>query len=480
MAEDKNVSRREFLKVAGIAGATIGMAGGLGGLLAACGGETETTTTAAGATTTTPTTPSSEGATTTVSTGAEAGRVIKVGCVIPKTGALSTFVTPFDWCNEQWQKALTGGVVLGDGKNHPFNIIVLDTQSDTSRAAAVTADLITNQKVDVIFAAGSPDTMMPAADQCEALACPGLCIQGPWQAFYYGRGGTPDKNPFKWAFGLCVGVEAMAASLVDAWTMVATNRKIGLLYSNDPNGQAWGDEKTGGPFIFKQAGYTYTYPSFYQPGTEDFSTEISQYRKFGAEVFAGVANAADFTNFWKQCLQQGFKPKICSPSMALTFVETVVAIGDTANGMTCECNWHPGYPYTSPLTGMTCQQTADAFEADTGRMWNTDLMIMSLMEWFVEALKNTTNADDKEAVLKALTTTKVASTYGPIDFSMPVDPTLEASVTHPVPNSLRMPLGAAQWVKDPNSKWKWKRALVSNKYCEGAKTEGTVQVMSYS
>ncbi len=43
----KEVSRREFLKIAGIAGATIGVGAGLGGVLAACGEEKPATTTAA-------------------------------------------------------------------------------------------------------------------------------------------------------------------------------------------------------------------------------------------------------------------------------------------------------------------------------------------------------------------------------------------------------------------------------------------------
>ena len=50
---DNTISRREFLKRAGIAGAALGAAGGLGGLLAACGSGETTTTTAAAATTTT-------------------------------------------------------------------------------------------------------------------------------------------------------------------------------------------------------------------------------------------------------------------------------------------------------------------------------------------------------------------------------------------------------------------------------------------
>ena len=54
----ETVSRRDFLKIAGVAGATIGAGAGLGGILAACGGTTTTTvaapttTTAGGATTT--------------------------------------------------------------------------------------------------------------------------------------------------------------------------------------------------------------------------------------------------------------------------------------------------------------------------------------------------------------------------------------------------------------------------------------------
>ncbi len=48
--EGKPVSRREFLKLAGIAGATLGIGTGLGGLLAACGSGSTTTTAATTAT----------------------------------------------------------------------------------------------------------------------------------------------------------------------------------------------------------------------------------------------------------------------------------------------------------------------------------------------------------------------------------------------------------------------------------------------
>ncbi len=93
--EGKSVSRREFLKIAGIAGAAVGVGAGLGGALAACGGTEETTTTTAGATTTTAapatTTTTAAASTTTVSAGPEAGRDISSGLVSPKTGPLADF-----------------------------------------------------------------------------------------------------------------------------------------------------------------------------------------------------------------------------------------------------------------------------------------------------------------------------------------------------------------------------------------------------
>jgi hypothetical protein len=51
--QGQNISRREFLKIAGLTAASIGVAGGLSGLLAACGRSEATTTTAAETTTTT-------------------------------------------------------------------------------------------------------------------------------------------------------------------------------------------------------------------------------------------------------------------------------------------------------------------------------------------------------------------------------------------------------------------------------------------
>ena len=77
--EGRGVSRREFLKIAGIAGAALGLGAGLGGVLSACGGETTATTGAA--------TTGASG--TTVTTGAASGEPIVIGLLNEQTGYIS-------------------------------------------------------------------------------------------------------------------------------------------------------------------------------------------------------------------------------------------------------------------------------------------------------------------------------------------------------------------------------------------------------
>ena len=100
------------------------------------------------------------------------------------------------------------------------------------------------------------------------------------------------------------------------------------------------------------------------------------------------------------------------------------------------------------------------------------------MEWFVAALKNTSNVDDKEALLKSIVDAKVETIYGPVDFSLPVDPAAQDAVIHPVPNCLRMPTAGGQWLA--GTKWTYEKFLVSNKYVPDAKITTEVQEIKYS
>ncbi len=129
----KKVSRREFLKIAGVAGAVVGAGAGLGGLVAACGGSTTTTTAATTPTTSSATTATTAGGTTTsVSAAPEVGAEIKIGYVTPKTGGLAAFGVPDSYTVDRVKAWAADGQVLGDSKKHPITFDVQDTQSDAA------------------------------------------------------------------------------------------------------------------------------------------------------------------------------------------------------------------------------------------------------------------------------------------------------------------------------------------------------------
>lgn len=458
------VSRREFLKLAGVVGATIGAGSGLGGLLAACGAEeTTTTTTAAVTTTTAAATTTTAGATTTVSAAAEVGRSIKLGLVSAKTGPLALFGQTDEWW-VGWAKAAQGdGFVCGDGKLHKFEVIVADSQSDSNRSSQVAGDLIANQKVDMILAGGGPDNVNPVADQAEALGCPSLSNMTPWQAFIYSR--QVDLNhAFKWTYCQGAGVEDMTGNHVAVWEQLETNRKVGVLLANDADGIAWADAKTGVPAVLAANNYECFLSDLFPSMQEDFSKEISYFKQNGVEIVQGTLIPPDFTNFWTQSVQQGFHPKAVSFGKALLFPAAVAAVGPIAYNTTTECVWHRDFPFKDSITGKTCYEMAMDFEAKTGEQWTAPITQYAKFEWAVDAFKRVTNIDDKEDVIAAVRTTKLNTCLGLLDFTAPIDGPTAADlnkVKRPSENVYKPPVGGLQWVK--GEKYDFEAVIVSNR-----------------
>ena len=387
----ETVSRREFLKIAGIAGATVGVGAGLGGLLAACGGaeETTTTTTAGGATTTTTaggaTTTTVAASTTTVSAGAEVGREIKLGFVTPQTGPLASFGIADKYCVDHFKEIIGDGLVLGDGKKHPITVLLEDSQSNSNRSAQVAGDLILNAKVDMMMAASSGDNMVPVSDQAEANEIP--CIsstlpgrRGSWAARAMPRSASSGRIMPSGAR------KTTSASTSTCGRRCPNNKVVGVLWPNDVDGNNY---RSQWPDPMTKAGYTIVDGGSFQDGMEDYTSIIDKFKKGGAEVLSGVMSPPDFTNFWKQTKQQGYTPKITGIGKALLFPQTGDALGAIGEGLCTTCWWHPTYPFTSPLTGETCQQFADNYEKKCGKQWTQPLLHFMIFEWAIDVLKRT-------------------------------------------------------------------------------------------
>lgn len=471
---DKSVSRREFLKIAGVAGAAIGAGGALGGLVAACGGETTTTSTAASGTTagvsstaTSEATASTAGETTTsASTSAETGDEVKAGYVIPVTGNMAAFGDAGSWLVDYFNKNVwKDGMVMGDGKKHKFTVIVKDMQSDSNRAAQVAGDLITNDNVVLIGGSASAANVVPVRDTAESLGCPCITYDCPGDAW---NAGQPEGG-FKWSWHSWFIFKDMAANFIAMWDLVQTNKKVGGLYPNDADGLAFAG---GLPPAFEAKGYSYVDPGRFQDGTEDYSAIIGQFRNEGVEIINGVPTPPDFANFWKQAVQQGFRPKMSTEAKAMLFPSGINALGELGDGQTVECWFHPKFPYTSSLLGITSQQACDQWEADKQEQWTQPVCYFGQFEIFTDIMKRCINPLDKNEIINAAKGTKIMTVGGPVDWTVNPDPYSGFY------NFSTKPISGGQWVKG-KGKWQYDMEIVASVTQTDIKTTAAIKELAY-
>ena len=97
-----------------------------------------------------------------------------------------------------------------------------------------------------MLTAGTPETTNPVGDACELNEIPCISSVVPWQPWFFGRKGDPAKG-FNWTYHFFWGLEDVIASFTNGWKSVQTNKKVGGLFPNDGDGNAWGDKELGFP-----------------------------------------------------------------------------------------------------------------------------------------------------------------------------------------------------------------------------------------
>ena len=370
--------------------------------------------------------------------------VLKVGFISPRTGRLGGFGQTDGYVLETVRKALKSGFAIGD-KTFEIKILDQDTQSDPSRAGQLANNLINNDKVDLMLAVSTPETINPVADACEAAGVPCLSTVMPWEAWYFGRGAKPGQpSPFKWSYHFGFGTEEFHKAYVSQWGLLQTNKKVGVLYPNDADGNAVRAHLA--PLLAKD-GYTIIDPGPYEDGTTDYSAQIALFKKERCEIFNTFPIPPDFAAFWRQAAQQGYTKMVKIAQIAKTglFPSDVEALGNIGFNLASAAYWHKAFPYKSTLTGVLGKELADGYEQATGKQWTQQLgATLSLFDAGFQALKDSKTPGSKDAVVKAIATLKTTTIAGDVDFTK-----------GPVPNVSPGPIIGAQWVKAPaGSKFK--------------------------
>jgi len=377
----------------------------------------------------------------------QAKSALKIGFVSPRTGPAAGFGEPDAYVLSLAKKSLTSLTV--NGTEYAVTILDRDSQSNPQRSAQVANDLINSDQVDLMLTTSTPETVNPVSDACEAAGVPCVSTVVPWEAWYFGRGAKPeDKNAYKFTYHFCFGVEQFHNMYTHEWPQVPTNKKVGVMWPNDSDGNAI--RAALGPLL-KQSGYTIVDPGAYTDGTNDFSAQIAKFKAENCEIFNAFPIPPDFATFWRQAAQQGYKPKIAQIAKTGLFPSQVEALGPIGIGLAGGAYWTPTFPYKSSLTGIDSKTLGDGYQA-TGKQWNQQLgPSLALFDVAAAALKAAGNPKDKAGVANAVKTLSVDTPIGKLEWGK-----------GPNANVVATPILGGQWLKSTDPKYKVDFVLVEN------------------
>jgi branched-chain amino acid transport system substrate-binding protein len=404
--ESRGFSRRQFVERAGVGLGGLAFSGGV----AACGSSS--------------------------SSSGSSGGSIKIGFVSPLTGPAAGFGEPDPYVLGLAKQALASGLTIG-GTKYDVTVINKDSQSTPSVSAQMANDLIQSEGVDLMLTTSTPETVNPVSDACEAAGLPCISTVVPWEAWYFGRGAKPGQpSPFKFTYHFCFGVQQFADNYTHLWPQVSTNKKVGVMWPNDADGNAI--RESLGPLLEK-AGYTIIDPGAYQDGTQDYSSQISKFKKENCQIFNTFPIPPDFATFWRQAAQQGYTQQVKIAQIAKTglFASQVESLGSLGANLATGFYWGKTWPYTSSLTGVSSAKLASGYETSSNKQWNQQLgPSLALFDVAAAALKKSGDPKDKVKVANAMKSLSVDTPLGKLQWGK-----------GPVPNVVVTPIPGGQWVK---------------------------------
>ncbi|WP_249123508.1 MULTISPECIES: ABC transporter substrate-binding protein [unclassified Bradyrhizobium] len=393
-------------------------------------------------------------------------RTIRIGHVSPQSGALALFGESDQFVLAGIRDAFKNGITVA-GRTYPLEIISKDTQSSPNRAAEVANELISGDKVDIVVVASGPETVNPVSDQCELNGVPCISSICPWQPWMFARGGAPEKG-FDSTFHFFWGFEDIMAVFSDMWDLIPTNRKVGGIFPNDEDGRAWGDPVTGAPARLKAREYAVTSSGFYKGLSDDFTAIISNFKRADCQIITGAPIPPDFTTFWTQARQQGFRPKVASVAKAILFPAAVEALGDAAHNLSSEVWWSPHHPFRSSVSGFSADKLAAAYTSATGKQWTQPIgFIHAMFETATDVIKRTADIGDRKAVIAAIRETSLDTVVGKVDWK-----------NTSIRNVAKTPLVGGQWRLTKGGKYKYDLVITSNATALNIKANGEMQPLA--
>lgn len=338
---------------------------------------------------------------------------ILIGVPNPNTGPIASLGEGTPFAEELAIKTINddGGLYLsGYDKKLPVKIKVIDTESDVTKAGEVTQKLIVDDKVDILLARHSPDTVMPVTSMAERYGVPCVALETPIDAWEPG-------GPYEWSFLSFFYTTTTYKNWTSMWKEMGfgPGTVVGLLAPNEPDGNALSAVFTES---LKADGYIVSDPGRFPVMNSDWSSVINQFKNDGVQVVTGISIPPDFANFAKQSISLGFDPALTTVAKAYLFDAEASALGnDIANGLTCEVWWTADHPFPSSIDGMTPREICDLYTEQTGRPWTQPIgYSYAAVELALDAISRA-GVLEPVAIRDAIAATDLTTVIGPVKYN---------------------------------------------------------------
>lgn len=363
---------------------------------------------------------------------------LRVALISPATGALAAFGTTNTYVHDLLAPRLAAGIDTGHLGRRIVRLELHDAASSPAKAAEHAASLAASG-VHMMLASGTPEVCNPVSDVCEAAGVPCVTTVAPWQAWFHGRKGHPDKG-FQWTFHFFVGLEDFASVYSSLFARAGLGTAVGGLWPDDIDGAAFLDVM---PRAFDQHGLTLVDVGRLRLNAPDYTGMAVRLRDARVAMLTGVLPPPMAQAFFAAARQVGYRPRMASIAKAFPFPDTVAHSSQPGLMLANEVWWSPAWPFKSGWTGEGSAQLATDYEQRTGRQWIQTLGFShALVDLAVQTIQQSA-APTRQALAHALRRIKARTVVGPLSFSGRM-PSLNVCST---------PAVGGQWLRDERGRW---------------------------
>jgi branched-chain amino acid transport system substrate-binding protein len=333
---------------------------------------------------------------------------IRIGAPLPLTGPLSPEGTKLRQGYDLWVETVNaaGGIRVGD-RRLPVEMVYYDYESNTPRAVQLAEKLVTDDKVDFMFAPFGSGATKAASSVAERYGMPMLAPTAS-SAEVYDQG-------YKNLFGVFTPNDSMTEPFAELIKAQAPQvKKVAILARNDlyPLAIAMEFDKSA-----KKRGMEVVSFEKYAIGTLDHASALTQMRAARPDWVIVTGYINDTILARKQMVDLGVRASVVTMLNGPVYKEFIDATGSLAEGLTSAAWWIPDAKYTGDDVFKTTAGYDQQFEAKFKLTPDYTNAAGSAVGVVLQLAIEKAGSLDHDKVRAVLASTRFATFYGPIAFN---------------------------------------------------------------